>query len=115
MNLSHETSSSYKDIRSGAHVGRLQNVEVQVLKKAQHIALNMFEDIVRCAVKIRHPLIGSLTLSFAGFLVHCNNNRLRDRSHTVLLLFEPLGLGLVDAGLISFHAGGSVDQHGWGC
>lgn len=95
--------------------GVYKTLKFRFLKKAQHIALNMFEDIVRCAVKIRHPLIGSLTLSFAGFLVHCNNNRLRDRSHTVLLLFGPLGLGLVDAGLVSFHAGGSVDQHGWGC
>lgn len=71
----------------------------------------MFDDIVRCALMIRHRLTRSLTHSFAGLLVHCNNNRLGDRSDTVLLHFGPFGLGLVDAGLVGCHAGGPVDQH----
>lgn len=75
----------------------------------------MFNDIVRCALMIRHWLTRSLTYSFTGLLVHCNNNRLRDWSDTVLLHFGPFELGLVDAGLVAFHAGGPVDQHRWGC
>lgn len=69
MNLSHETSSSYKNIRSGAHVGRLQNVEVQVLKKAQHIVLNglriLWDVLLRSVIRsLAHSRFHSLASWF---------------------------------------------------